>query len=75
MRMMEVRLLSMDTDLTGLLEALDTTSTGRLSPNLVSPSQLVEILGNISRKLPHGVYPLTLIEEDAVYVTSVDMQW
>jgi len=67
MRMMEVRLLSMDTDLTGLLEALDTTSTGRLSPNLVSPSQLVEILGNISRKLPHGVYPLTLIEEDAVY--------
>ena len=67
MRMMEVRLLSMDTDLTGLLEALDTTSTGRLSPNLISPSQLVEILRNISRKLPHGVYPLTLIEEDAVY--------
>lgn len=67
MRMMEIRLLSMDTDLTGLLEALDTTSTGRLSPNLISPSQLVEILRDISRKLPHGVYPLTLIEEDAVY--------
>jgi uncharacterized coiled-coil protein SlyX/chorismate mutase len=67
MRMMEVRLLSMDTDLTGLLEALDTTSTGRLSPNLISPSQLVEILRNVSRQLPHGVYPLTLIEEDAVY--------
>ena len=67
MRMMEIRLLSMDTDLTGLLEALDTTSTGRLSPNLISPSQLVEILRDISRKLPRGVYPLTLIEEDAVY--------
>jgi len=67
MRMMEIRLLSMDTDLTGLLEALDTTSTGRLSPNLISPSQLVEILRNISKKLPHDVYPLTLIEEDAVY--------
>jgi len=67
MRMMEIRLLSMDTDLTGLLEALDTTSTGRLSPNLISPSQLVEILRDISRKLPHGVHPLTLVEEDAVY--------
>jgi hypothetical protein len=67
MRMMEIRLLSVDTDLTGLLEALDTTSTGRLSPNLVSPSQLVEILRNVSSKLPHGVYPLTLVEEDAVY--------
>jgi len=67
MRMMEIRLLSMDSDLTGLLEALDTTSTGRLSPNLISPSQLVEILRDISRKLPQGVYPLTLIEEDAVY--------
>jgi hypothetical protein len=67
LRMMEIRLLSMDTDLTGLLEALDTTSTGRLSPNLISPSQLVEILRNISRNLPVGVYPLTLIEEDAVY--------
>lgn len=67
MRMMEIKLLSIDTELTGLLEALDTTSTGRLSPNLISPSQLVEILRNVSKKLPEGVYPLTPIEEDAVY--------
>jgi hypothetical protein len=67
MRMMEIKLLSIDTELTGLLEALDTTSTGRLSPNLISPRQLVEILRNVSKKLPEGVYPLTPIEEDAVY--------
>jgi hypothetical protein len=67
LRMMEIKLLSIDTDLTGLLEALDTTSTGRLSPNLISPSRLVEILRDVSKNLPEGVYPLTHIEEDAVY--------
>ncbi|XP_069693862.1 uncharacterized protein [Periplaneta americana] len=67
MRVMETRLLNVDTYLTGLLEALDTTATGRLSPNIISPIQLVQILRNISRKLPDDVYPLTLVEEDAVY--------
>ncbi|XP_069693863.1 uncharacterized protein [Periplaneta americana] len=67
MRVMETRLLNVDTYLTGLLEALDTTATGRLSPNIISPIQLVQILRNISRKLPDDVYPLTLVDEDAVY--------
>jgi hypothetical protein len=67
MRMMETRLLSVDTYLTGLLEALDTTSTGRLSPNLISPTQVVQILREASRNLPEGVYSLTPTEEDTVY--------